>query len=43
MDDVLTEEQQSFEQRLNKRCDELAKEAVDCAGCGAQSHAVAAS
>ena len=31
MDDVLSDDQLSVEQRLNKRCDELAKEAVDCA------------
>jgi len=30
MDDWLSEDQLSFEQRLNKRCDELAKAAVDC-------------
>ena len=29
MDDILTDEQLSFEQRLNKRCDILAKEAVE--------------
>ena len=31
MDDVLSDDQLLVEQRLNKRCDELAKEAVDCA------------
>ena len=31
MDDYLDDSQLSFEQRLNKRCDTLAKEAIDLA------------